>query len=277
MVCPERFHIPEAALAQLPARTRPRARGGAGVEGEVRGVPEAVPGTGAAVHDDDERRAAARLGEGAAGVRRDRGDGDPRRRREGDELDCQSVRKLSRRRFGRPLAVHQDDHEGVRAHRAGELRRDEHALRRPRARDGEHPQRDGAPRRGDSVRRDVHGFLGLHAPADAAGGDHETAGHLRVHARFHRRGGGRADAPAGGTTRSVARDSPHGGPPPGGRQRDGGGVEGGARTPRTGRRRSRSRGRNCRPWTRKSTRWPPECRAARTSSPRPPAARPNCC
>ena len=30
-------------------------------------------------------------------------------------------------------------------------------------------------------------------------------------------------------------------------------------------------------WTRRSTPWPPECRAARTSSPRPPAARPSCC
>ena len=50
----------------------------------------------------------------------------------------------------------------------GEFRRDEHALRRARARDGGHPQRPGAARRIHPVRRDVHGVRGLHAPDDPA-------------------------------------------------------------------------------------------------------------
>ena len=54
---------PGRGAGELPQGARPRARGGGGVDPQVRGVPQAVPGACGAVHDGDERPAARRLGE----------------------------------------------------------------------------------------------------------------------------------------------------------------------------------------------------------------------
>lgn len=112
------------------------------------------------------------------------------------------------RRQRRPGALQQDLHEG----RGRLLRREPHrpqpALRRSRARDGLHLRRHEAARRPAPVLRHVLRVLRFYEERHARGGDHEAAGHLRAHARLHRRGRGRPHPSARGAARRVCAPFP---------------------------------------------------------------------
>ena len=133
-------------------------------------------------------------------------------------------------RIRRPGPLHRDDHEGrggipPRRRSGGE----EPPLRGAGARDGGGPQRDGAARRDDPVRRHLLHLHGLHAAFHPPGGADGVPRRLRVDARLRRPGGGRPHAPAGGAPGVAPGDAQPPRRPARGRQRDGGGV---ARRPR---------------------------------------------
>ena len=113
--------------------------------------------------------------------------------------------------IGRPGFVQQDGHRGGGFAATCVTGRPRDPLRRSGARDGRYHERHGAARRRSAVRRDVPHLLGLHAPVDQAGRDNGPAGGVRVHARQHRPGRGRAHPPAGRAPHVAPRHpEPHG-------------------------------------------------------------------
>ena len=95
------------------------------------------------------------------------------------------------------------------------------ALRRSRARDGRHRQRDRLPRRAPPVRRDLPDLLRLHARQRPGGSPLRPADRLRLDPRFGGPRRGRPDAPAGRALRCPAGDPEPVVRPAGRRQRDG--------------------------------------------------------
>jgi hypothetical protein len=152
-------------------------------------------------------------------------DGDARRL---PEIPFQRRSQGSRvaRGRGRPLAVDQDPSPRLPRLLCDRRGRTELPFRRPGTRDGGDHERDGVARRADPLRRHVPHVLRLcprrapvgRAPADPHG--------VRVHARQYRNGRGRTYPPAGRAAPLPARHPEHDGDPPGGRQRDHGGLAG---------------------------------------------------
>jgi hypothetical protein len=110
----------------------------------------------------------------------------------------------------------------------------QHQLRGARARHGLGPQRHGAARRHDPLRRHVPHLRRLHAPHHAPRRAHEAAHALHPHARQHRPRRGRPHAPAGGAAVHHARHPGLRHVPPRRRQRDARVLEGRAAVGRPG-------------------------------------------
>ena len=89
------------------------------------------------------------------------------------------------------------------------IRRAQHAFRRPRTRHGRGRQRHGRSAR--FARSAPHSSISAITckPAIRLGAHHGDAGHLHLHARFHRRRRRRPDAPADRATRRLARHARH--------------------------------------------------------------------
>ena len=81
------------------------------------------------------------------------------------------------RRLGRPDRLQQHQDQRDRADLARQVWRPLHSLRHPRARHGRGHERHGPARRGDPLRRHLHGVLGLQPAVDPAGGPDGDSGH----------------------------------------------------------------------------------------------------
>ncbi len=90
--------------------------------------------------------------------------------------------------------------------RSGQLQRPESPLRNSRARHGVDSERDVAVKVA-ALRFRFPDLQRLYARAHPAERDHGAAGHLHLHARFHRRRRRWADASAGGATDFATRDT----------------------------------------------------------------------
>ena len=124
------------------------------------------------------------------------------------------------RRLRRPHALDQDAAHVRRRRRlaGGQVRRTQPPFRDSRACDGRRAQRAVALESSTATDRDFSSSATTAAVA-AAGRDHGDSGHLRLHARFDRRGRGWTDASAGRAAAVVAGDSRSDHDSPGRRQR----------------------------------------------------------
>ena len=114
-------------------------------------------------------------------------------------------------------------------------RRAPHQLRRARVRHGRDHERRRAARRLHPLRRHLPDLQRLQPQCHPHGRADEAARDPCLHARQHRPGRGRADAPERGACGVAAADPRAGRLAPGRHRRDGGGLDGGARAMPTGR------------------------------------------
>ncbi len=143
-------------------------------------------------------------------------------------------------RLSGPRRVQRHHHQGRRVVPAGRFAaagcrslRPDHPLRCPRARDGCGPQRDRPARAHPRVRRHLPGVQRLHARPGPPGRPDEPAVAVHLDARLGRRRRGRSDPPAHRAPVGAPGDPRALRGPPGGRQRDGGGLGGCPGEPRS--------------------------------------------
>ena len=140
------FHIPKEALEHLRSAVARGDKSRGRVAAALRGVREGVPGSRRGVARRREGRAAERLGRRPSEVEGGRIPRHPRGVRQGHQRDRQARARASRRRR-RPRRVDEDAHRRRGRVRRPDGRREQHPLRRARARDGGDRQRHGLPRR----------------------------------------------------------------------------------------------------------------------------------
>ena len=124
------------------------------------------------------------------------------------------------RRRRRPHRQHRHEAVGLRRVLARGPQGPPALLRGPGARHGVGHERDGPPRRGPPLRRDLPDLLRLHAGRRPAGGAGAGPHGLRLVARLGRPRRGRADPPADRASRLAAGHPGPAGDPTGRRQRD---------------------------------------------------------